>query len=182
MVRSERDPGYERAPRLAITTTEQLRALSNVTRHRILGLMHDRPYSASQIGRELGMAKGSASYHLKVLEQAGLVTVVSTRKVRGVTERFFGRTATGFEPGTSGAPEGARGLLFRLVAEDVEGSDPRPEELLIVRRLRLDEAALAELRATLADALDRWVDRANPDEPVRTVAVALYTPPMVNNS
>ena len=42
---------------------------------------------------ELGLPKGTVGHHLKVLEAAGLIRVVRTRKVRAVTEKFYGRTA-----------------------------------------------------------------------------------------
>ena len=41
----------------------------------------------------MGLAKGTVAHHLKVLEAAGLVKVVRTRRVRALTESFYGRTA-----------------------------------------------------------------------------------------
>jgi DNA-binding transcriptional ArsR family regulator len=171
---SERDPGYDRLPMLPITDAAQLRALGNVTRHRILGVLHDRAASAQQLARQLDIRKGSAGYHLKILESAGLVKLVGTRKVRGVIERYYGRTATGFDT----TPAGARSLPMRVVADDIDGTVPAPEELLLVRRVRLGQAALARLRRELQDLLDDLVDRAESGEPIRTLAVALYTPPI----
>lgn len=42
---------------------------------------------------ELSLPKGTVGHHLKVLESAGLIRVVRTRKVRAVTEKYYGRTA-----------------------------------------------------------------------------------------
>ena len=39
------------------------------------------------------MPKGTVGHHLKVLERAGLVRVVRTRRVRAVTEKYYGRVA-----------------------------------------------------------------------------------------
>ena len=39
------------------------------------------------------MPKGTVGHHVKVLERAGLVSVVRTRQVRAVTEKYYGRVA-----------------------------------------------------------------------------------------
>ena len=41
----------------------------------------------------LDTPKGTVGHHLKVLEKAGLVRVVRTRKVRALTEKYYGRVA-----------------------------------------------------------------------------------------
>jgi len=107
-----------------------------------LGLLHDRAASTQQIANQLGILTGSVSYHLKVLTRAGLVKLVNTRKVRGVTERFYGRTARGFDF-TSAAPKGARGIELRVVADGMEHATPRPADLLVVRRVRLSDGAVS---------------------------------------
>lgn len=49
--------------------------------------------TTTQLAEQVGLAKGTVSHHLKVLETAGLVKVVRTRKVRALTESFYGRSA-----------------------------------------------------------------------------------------
>lgn len=66
-----------------VTTDEQLRAVSNLTRHRIMAVLRFEPATITQIAERVGLAKGSSSYHVRLLERAGLVKVVRTRKVRG---------------------------------------------------------------------------------------------------
>ena len=70
--------------RFHVTTDEQLRAVSNLTRHRIMAVLRFEPATITQIAERVGLAKGSSSYHVRLLERAGLVKVVRTRKVRGV--------------------------------------------------------------------------------------------------
>ena len=66
-----------------VSTEEQLRAVSNLTRHRIMAVLRFEPATITQIAAQVGLAKGSSSYHVRLLERAGLVKVVRTRKVRG---------------------------------------------------------------------------------------------------
>ena len=62
-------------------------------RGRIVGLLRERAWSTQQLANELGVPKGTVGHHLKVLEKAGLIRVVQTRKVRAITEKFYGRVA-----------------------------------------------------------------------------------------
>lgn len=55
----------------------------------MLSLLRARTASATQLAGELGIATGSASYHLRTLSAAGLVEIAEERVRRGGTERFY---------------------------------------------------------------------------------------------
>jgi len=86
-------PDYDADDILVVSETEQLRALSDDVRLRIVALLRERARSTTELADEVGLAKGTVSHHLKVLEGAGLIRVVRTRKVRALTESFYGRVA-----------------------------------------------------------------------------------------
>src|SRR4051794_29297983 len=86
-------PDYPIADQLAVTTREQMKAIADPTRHAISLLLLERAASTTELSTALGRPKGTVDHHLKVLAAAGLVHVVRTRKVRAMTERFWGRTA-----------------------------------------------------------------------------------------
>lgn len=67
-----------------------LAALADELRVRMLAIMGERPASITELAALLGRPKGTVGYHLKVLERAGLVRVVRTRRVRAVTEKYYG--------------------------------------------------------------------------------------------
>src|SRR4051794_11726645 len=54
---------------------EALRAIANPRRRAMLGLVWDRERSAGEIARESGLSAPAASQHLRVLRDAGLVSV-----------------------------------------------------------------------------------------------------------
>jgi len=66
-----------------VPTVEELRATAHPIRLRLLSLLTGAALSAAEAGRELGLPQASASYHLRVLERAGLVAVVETVRLRG---------------------------------------------------------------------------------------------------
>jgi len=84
---------YEAAETLLVAEPKQLKAMADPLRTQLIQLLRDRARSTQEIARELGLPKGTVGHHLKVLESAGLIRVVRTRKVRAMTEKFYGRTA-----------------------------------------------------------------------------------------
>jgi len=87
------DHDYEAADTLIVAEPTQLRAMADPFRTQLIQLLRDRARSTQEISEELSVPKGTVGHHLKVLESAGLIRVVRTRKVRAVTEKFYGRTA-----------------------------------------------------------------------------------------
>src|ERR1700758_4837892 len=99
---------YEAADPLLVSDSAQLRAMADPFRTRLIQLLRDRARSTQEISEELAVPKGTVGHHLKVLESAGLIRVVRTRKVRAMTEKFYGRTARLFlyqtqDPAAGGA-------------------------------------------------------------------------------
>ena len=84
---------YEAADTMVVADPKQLKAMADPLRTQLIQLLRDRARSTQEIAEELGLPKGTVGHHLKVLEAAGLIRVVRTRKVRAMTEKFYGRTA-----------------------------------------------------------------------------------------
>ena len=78
---------------LEVSTPQQMKALGDPVRHRILGIIQNRPATAKQIADRLKMAPGTIGYHLRTLESAGLAKVVARRLVRGIVAKYYTRTA-----------------------------------------------------------------------------------------
>lgn len=86
-------PGYELADRLALTTPAQVKAIGHPVRTTILQLLADRAASVTELAAAVERPKSTVAHHVSVLANNGLVRVVSTRRVRAIEERFWGRTA-----------------------------------------------------------------------------------------
>ncbi len=85
-------PDYELAATVRADTPAQLKALGDPLRTSILHLVLERAATTTELAAALVRPKGTIDHHLKVLEAAGLMRVVRTRKVRAMTERYWGRT------------------------------------------------------------------------------------------
>ncbi len=109
---------------IEVRDEEQLRAIADSTRRRILSLLRERAASTTELAETLDQPKGTVAHHVKVLEDAKLIRVVRTRKVRALTERYYGRLAR----------------LYRIVADDGEPYDPASLGALVLRQAA-DEVA-----------------------------------------
>jgi DNA-binding transcriptional ArsR family regulator len=81
---------------LVISTAQQMKACADPTRSRILGLIQHQPATATQLAQVLGVAPNKISYHLRILEAAGLAQVVARRLIRGIVAKYYTRTARNF--------------------------------------------------------------------------------------
>lgn len=83
---------------------DRLRAALSPVRRQILERLR-APGSATGLAAEFGLSRQRLGYHLKALEEAGLVTLVETRQRRGFTERILMTCAEAFlvDPSVIGA-------------------------------------------------------------------------------
>lgn len=79
--------------RLTISTEQQFKAISDVMRSRILGVVQYQPLTAKQIAQRLQATPGAIGHHLRVLEEAGLVKIVARRLVHGIVASYYTRAA-----------------------------------------------------------------------------------------
>jgi predicted ArsR family transcriptional regulator len=175
---------YEAEDVLLVRDPEQLRALGGELRARIITLLNERAASTTELAATLGIAKGTAAHHLKVLEHAGLIRVVATRRIRAVTERYYGRvarlfvlqiddTTKGFVSGGALAAAMLRNAAEEILPADVEAA--RVTAGLSHARLRPTDARrigkrLNRIFAAIADADD-------PEGEPYGLAAALYPTP-----
>jgi DNA-binding transcriptional ArsR family regulator len=173
-------------PQLAITTPEQVKAISDPTRSRILGIIQNQPATAKQIADRLGQPPGTIGHHLQMLEEAGLAQVVARRLVRGIVAKYYTRTARIFAfdlpPDVRGHISGsldiittARNELADAVAAAPDG-DERLDASLLHARLSAEraEAFNQRLKALIDDFLGEPPD---PEGEIYSLAIAFFVAP-----
>jgi DNA-binding transcriptional ArsR family regulator len=172
---SEHAYDYDADDTLIVSRPDQLRALGDEIRGRIIGLLRDRATSASELADLLGMPKGTVGHHLKVLEKAQLIHVVRTRRVRAVTEKYYGRVARLFLLKSDDEVElvhGIGAMTLRVAAAEVAQTTEVAMHALL--RLRLDPISARRFNRRL----DRLVEDARaaetPDGEPWGLALALY--------
>ena len=171
---------YDAADTLVVSDPAQLRALSDEVRGRIIALLRERAASASELGVLLEMPKGTVGHHLKVLERAGLVHVVRTRRVRAVTEKYYGRVARLFLYKSSDESDdelvhGVGAMSLRVAAAEVAAAPEVAMHALL--RVRLSPAAAKRFNRRLDKLADDMRAAETSDGEPWGFAAALYRSP-----
>ena len=99
-------PDYELEDTRELLSAEQVRAISDPLRTTILGLLHERAATVTELATAVKRPKSTVAHHVNVLARAGLLRVVRTRRVRAIDERYYGRTARMFYVGLGRRAEG----------------------------------------------------------------------------
>ena len=172
-------PDYDAVDVLVVRAPEQLRALGDDLRARLVVLLRERAQSTTELAEQVGLAKGTVGHHLKVLEKAGLIKVVRTRKVRAVTERYYGRTARLFlfKSSDDADGEGVRDVAaasLRTVAEEMLPSVDDERTSFAVLRARLSEDDAHRFAKRLNRLQREFVAADSPEGEPFGVALALY--------
>jgi DNA-binding transcriptional ArsR family regulator len=170
-------PDYELEDTLVVTGAAQLRALGDEVRGRIVALLGERTASVSELAAELEMPKGTVGHHVKVLEEAGLVRVVHTRRVRALTEKFYGRVARLFvyQSGDDADAKLVRtvaAMSLRTAAVELETSSQIETNGLV--RARLSAADARRFGRRLDKLIDDFRKADTPDGNVFRLVGALY--------
>ncbi len=80
-----------------------LRSIAHPVRLRILSMLTATAMSAAEVARELDLTHANASYHLRVLRDAGELVVESEEKIRGGTAKRY-RYLVGGDPTRPATP------------------------------------------------------------------------------
>ena len=168
MADNDQPPDYELADRIALTEPAQVRAISHPLRNVILGLLHERAATVTELAVALERPKSTVAHHVKVLENAGLIHVVRTRRVRAIDERFYGRTARMFFVGVERSSDGEEMPRdfndFEVAASESSGAFRDGKLWGFIRHARISEeqaSAFWERMAELVAEFDRLPQSGN---------------------
>jgi DNA-binding transcriptional ArsR family regulator len=98
-------PDYDLDEMVVVTAPEQLRALADPLRRKLLELVLERAATVTEMAQAVSRPKSTVAYHVNQLVDAGLLRVVRTRRVRAIEERYYGRVARTFYIGVLSRPE-----------------------------------------------------------------------------
>lgn len=169
-------PDHDLEDRLALTEPAQVRALAHPLRTTILGLLHERAASVTELSTAVERPKSTVAHHVKVLADAGLVRVVRTRRVRAIEEAFYGRTARTFYVAL-GQPEDTPTLDFNDLEVAARESAPAYAEGRLwgfIRHARITEAQKEEFWHRMAALVDEFDRLPREGDLVHGFAIGVY--------
>jgi DNA-binding transcriptional ArsR family regulator len=168
-------PDYDLADRIALTEPAQVKALGHPLRTTILGLLHERAATVSELAVALERPKSTVAHHVKVLNEAGLVQVVRTRRVRAIEERFYGRTARMFY--VSAEPNGEMPLDFNdfdVAARESAAAYREGKLWGFIRHARISEVQASEFWQRMAELVTEFDQLPRSGDTMYGFAVGVY--------
>jgi DNA-binding transcriptional ArsR family regulator len=179
----------ERATAHRVGGLQAMRALAHPTRVRMMHLLRAESLSASELARRLEIRFGSAQYHLRSLERAGIAVKVGERSRRGGTEVLFEVPHDIWVDEGPDAPVRTRQAMSRAyVAEVLRRMDAASlkqldtdRDVRSTRELELDAdgvVAATEALHTFLHRLDELaLDQPTPDSMTFTAATLFFRVP-----
>jgi DNA-binding transcriptional ArsR family regulator len=188
---SDSPHGNPRDPPVRVGGLAAMRALAHPTRVRMMHLLRIEALSASELARRLQIRYGSAQYHLRTLERAGIARRVEQRRKRGGVEVLFDVPHSVWVDLDADAPRGMREAVYRAyLAElgrrlEASAAQPQPEDtdrdVFTTREIELrsqDLPAATEALHTFLHRLDELaLDRPSTDSIPFTASVLLFRVP-----
>ena len=180
-------PDYDLDETMQLTTADQVRAIGDPMRTTILGLLHERAATVTELARAVKSPKSTVAHHVNVLAAAGLLRVVRTRRVRAVDERFYGRTARMFFVGLGRRNDGDTGLPgelpldfndFEVAAKESESAYESGQMRSFIRHARIPEDRAAEFWHRIDEVIHAFDRLPRSGDTVYGFTVGLY--PMVD--
>ena len=171
-------PDYDLADRLALTQPSQVKALGHPLRNTILGLLHERAATVTELAVAVRRPKSTVAHHVKVLVDAGLVQVVRTRRVRAIEERFYGRTARMFYVSVERTADGEdmpRDFNdFEVAASESSDAFHDGKLWVFIRHARISEAQAADFWERMAELVAEFDRLPRSGDTMYGFAVGVY--------
>jgi len=171
-------PDYDLADRIALSEPAQVKAIGHPLRTTILGLLHERAATVSELAVAVERPKSTVAHHVKVLAEARLVQVVRTRRVRAIEERFYGRTARMFYVAVEQGAEGDDLPLdfndFEVAARESSAAYRDGKLWGFIRHARISEAQAAEFWERMAELVGEFEKLARSGDTMYGFAIGVY--------
>jgi DNA-binding transcriptional ArsR family regulator len=165
---------------LTIRGREQLHAIGDPRRWRILGRLLAGPASVQELAQALGAAKGTIGHHVRVLEEAGLIRVAETKRVRGVVEKRYLRVARQFrlpDADQEGVDNDIGTLPIRAALAEARPSRSKPDpSTSFVVRARMPAARAKRFADLINQIAAEFADGAPGTGETFGFVGAIYTP------
>jgi DNA-binding transcriptional ArsR family regulator len=168
-----------------IRDLETLRVIADPLRAQIVEVLAMEPLTVKQVADRLGLASSKLYYHVKLLEEHGLIRVADTRMVSGIVEKQYRATAGHVAVDDSlltFATDQGKQNLYTILASTVDttradilrsvearlfeleqGGEQQPRRVLLSRDVsRIPEARAEEFHQRLATLIHEFNDADEP--------------------
>lgn len=155
-----------------IENIEQLRAVADLLRLRIIDMLVKQPMTVTQLGERLGEAPAKMHYHVRELEKVGLLKLVETREKGGILEKYYQPVARelSVDKALLSAPTDESTVMLRTLLSQITESFLREFRRTVERKSEKGEQGigLSRLYMTLDEQKQFWKQMADLSRPYET--------------
>lgn len=155
-------------------TPEQASVFNEKTRTDIMTMLAERPATTKQLAEALDRPKGTVGHHLKALEEAGLIAVVRTRKVRAITEKYYGRLARTYVFPNLDEHDQKHHEFFAETMQEMREPHDGEAAMVTLRHARIPEERAADFAAEMLRVAEDFAVMERGGDTVYGLLVALY--------
>ncbi len=155
-----------------IENIDQLRAVADLLRLRIIDMLVKQPMTVTQLGERLGEAPAKMHYHVRELEKVGLLKLVETREKGGILEKYYQPVARelSVDKALLSAPTDESTAMLRTLLGQINESFLREFRRAVERKSEKGEQGigLSRLYMTLDEQKQFWKQMADLSRPYET--------------
>jgi DNA-binding transcriptional ArsR family regulator len=146
-----------------------VKSLAHELRAEILAILNERMASPNELAKELGEGLSQVSYHVKVLKDYKVITLVKTEPRRGAVEHYYRATSRAYlsDRDWHELPKSAREAmsadLFQMILDDVVASlegevfDQREDRHMSWTPMVVDEQGWKEINGMIDATLKQVI-------------------------
>ena len=115
-----------------LNSLEEMNIVSDPIRLKILMTLGTSPKTAQDLSDALGVSRSKIHYHLKILQQNGIIEVVDTELINGITQKYFLPVAKAFIPNSEIFNKNLeeKQFTFKIPKESYESFENELNELI----------------------------------------------------
>lgn len=115
-----------------LNSLEEINIVSDPIRLKILMTLGTSPKTAQDLSDALGVSRSKIHYHLKILQQNGIIEVVDTELINGITQKYFLPVAKAFIPNSEIFNKNLedKQFTFKIPKESYESFENELNELI----------------------------------------------------
>lgn len=115
-----------------LNSLEEINIVSDPIRLKIIMTLGTTPKTAQDLSDAIGVSRSKIHYHLKILEQNGIIEVVDTELINGITQKYFLPVAKAFIPNSEIFNKNLKEkqLTFKIPKKSYESFEKELNELI----------------------------------------------------
>lgn len=116
-----------------LSTVKEIKAISDPYRIEIMNVFYtlNRPVNVKEIADSLGEVPAKVHYHVKKLEDAGILELVSTKEINGIVSKYYEPVAQGFNIKREHVDPAMRNAVINQAQEMVSAIYDRSKRIYI---------------------------------------------------